>query len=105
MTPAGSHWPIIAGMAVITYALRAVPLVAPWGRIDARIEQRLRYLPSALFAALIVPSLLAPGGTLQGGVRLWAGLLGLAAGWRTRSIPVTIAAGLGAFAILRWLGF
>jgi branched-subunit amino acid transport protein len=103
MTPAGSHWPIIAGMAVITYALRAAPMIAPWGRIDPRIEQRLRYLPPALFAALIVPSLLAPAGTLEGGVRLWAGLFGLAVGWRTRSIPVTIVAGLAAFALLRRL--
>jgi branched-subunit amino acid transport protein len=104
MTPAIEHWGIIAGMAVITYVLRAAPLVAPWGQIDVRLERRLRYLPPALFAALIVPSLLAPAGTLEGGVRLWAGLFGLAAGWRTRSIPLTIVAGLGAFALLRWLG-
>jgi branched-subunit amino acid transport protein len=105
MTPqAQRQWLIIAGMAAITYLLRAGPLLAPRGRIDGRIEQRLRYLPPALFAALIVPSLLAPAGTLEGGVRLWAGLLGLAAGWRTRSIPVTIVAGLGTFALLRWLG-
>ena len=97
-----SHWLVIVGMAVITYALRSLPLIARWGRIDVRIEQRLRYLPPALFAALIVPSLLAPAGTLVGGVRLWAGLLGLAVGWRTRNIPVTILAGLGAFALLRW---
>jgi branched-subunit amino acid transport protein len=103
MTPAGSHWLIIAGMAVITYALRAAPMLAPWRRIDPRIEQRLRYLPPALFAALIVPSLLAPAGTLEGGARLWAGLIGLAVGWRARNIPATIVAGLGAFALLRWL--
>ncbi|HLW47468.1 MAG TPA: AzlD domain-containing protein [bacterium] len=103
MTPAERHWLIIAGMAAITYALRAAPLILPWRPIDVRIEQRLRYLPPALFAALIVPSLLAPAGTVQGGVRLWAGLLGLAVGWRTRSIPVTILAGLGSFALLRWL--
>lgn len=103
MTPAERHWLTIAGMAVITYVLRAAPMIAPPGRIDARIERRLRYLPPALFAALIVPSLLAPAGTLQGGIRLWAGLLGLAVGWRTRSIPATIVAGLGTFALLRWL--
>jgi branched-subunit amino acid transport protein len=27
----------------------------------------------------------------------------LVVGWRTRSIPVTIAAGLSAYALLRWL--
>ncbi len=59
---------------------------------------------STLFAALIVPSLLAPAGTLQGGVRLWAGLIGLSAGWFTRSIPITIIVGLGVYALLRWLG-
>lgn len=101
---APSHWVIIAGMAVITYVLRAAPLVIPWRRIDPRIERRLSYLPPALFAALIVPSLLAPAGTLQGGIRLWAGLLGLAVGWRTRSIPITILAGLGTYALLGRLG-
>lgn len=99
-----NHWPAIVGMAAVTYALRAAPLLAPTRRNDARLEQRLRYLPPALFAALIVPSLLAPGGMLQGGIRLLAGLFGLAVGWRTRSIPVTIIAGLGAYAVLRWLG-
>jgi branched-subunit amino acid transport protein len=103
MTLGGRHWVIIAGMAAITYALRAAPVIAPWRRIDARLERRLRYLPPALFAALIVPSLLAPAGTLEGGVRLWAGLVGLAVGWCTRSIPLTILAGLSAFALLRWL--
>lgn len=98
-----NHWPVIAGMAAITYALRAAPLIGPTGRIGAGIERRLRYLPPALFAALIVPSLLAPAGTFEGGIRLWAGLLGLAVGWRTRSIPVTIVAGLGTFALLRWV--
>lgn len=99
-----SHWPAIIGMAAVTYALRAAPLLAPARRIDARLEQRLRYLPSALFAALIVPSLLAPAGTVQGGFRLAAGVFGLLVGWRTRSIPATIVAGLGAYALLRWLG-
>lgn len=98
-----NHWPAIIGMAAVTYVLRAAPLLASARRIDVRNEHRLRYLPPALFAALIVPSLLAPAGTLQGGVRLLAGLIGLVVGWRTRSIPVTIVAGLGVYALLRSL--
>jgi len=98
-----NHWPVIVAMAAITYVLRAAPLIVPMGRIEAGLERRLRQLPPALFAALIVPALLAPAGALLGGVRLWAGLLGLVVGWRTRSIPVTIAAGLSAYALLRWL--
>ena len=98
-----NHWPVIAGMAAITYVLRAAPLIASVGRVEAVVARNLRHLPPALFAALIVPALLAPAGTMQGGVRLWAGLAGLAAGWRTRSIPVTIVTGLAAYAFLRWL--
>lgn len=97
-----NHWLVIAGMASITYMLRAAPLITSWGRVEAGVARHLRHLPPALFAALIVPALLAPAGTLDGGVRLWAGLVGLAAGWRTRSIPVTIVAGLVAYAVLRW---
>jgi len=71
--------------------------------MDVALERWLRYLPPALFAALIVPSLLAPRGTLETGPRLWAGLVGVAIGWRTRSIPATIAVGLGTFALIRWI--
>lgn len=91
-------------MVSLPISSRAAPLLAPARHIDMRIGQRLRYLPPALFAALIVPSLLAPAGTLQGGVRLWAWLIGLGAGWFTRSIPITIIVGLGVYALLRWLG-
>lgn len=98
-----NHWFVIVGMAIITYVLRAAPLIASSGRVEAALARHLRHLPPALFAALIVPALLAPSGTMQGGVRLWAGLLGLAAGWRTKSIPVTIATGLAAYAFLRWV--
>ena len=98
-----SSWSVILGMAAVTYALRALPFVLGRGGMDAALERWLRYLPPALFAALIAPSLLAPGGTLQIGPRFWAGLVGVVTAWRTRSIPATIVVGLGALAFLRWL--
>jgi branched-subunit amino acid transport protein len=98
-----SAWPVIVAMAAVTYALRVAPLVVVSDRLGTALERWLRYLPPALFAALIVPSLLAPAGAVQTGPRLWAGLVGLAIGWRTRSIPATIIVGLGMFAVFRWM--
>ncbi len=72
-----TRWLVILGMAAVTYVLRALPLVVSWGKVDRVLERGLRYIPPALFAALIVPSLLAPAGTPETGPRLWAGLFGV----------------------------
>ena len=44
-----------------------------------------------------------PGGGIEVGPTLWAGLVGAGVAWRTRSVALTIIAGLGGFACLHWL--
>lgn len=97
-------WLIILGMAVVTYATRALPLLTWRGRPGPTLERALRHVPPAIFAALIAPALLTPGGRMQAGAEVWAWLVGAAVAWWTRNMALTIVTGLGAFALLRLLG-
>jgi branched-subunit amino acid transport protein len=96
-----STWLIIAAMAAVTYATRALPLLARWRPPHPLAERALRHVPPAILAALVLPALLAPGGSPEAGPELWAGLVGAVVAWRTANMPLTIFAGLGAFAFLR----
>jgi branched-subunit amino acid transport protein len=97
-------WLTIIGMALVTYAVRALPLFTMHGAPSALLERLMRYVPPSVFAALIVPALFLSSNQLQSGALLWAGLLGVLAAWFTHSIALTIVAGLAAFALLRALG-
>lgn len=104
-------WLTILGMAVATYLTRAIPLLTLRGAINPEVERWMRYVPPAVFAALIIPNLFAPDGilfapdgSLVAGAYLWAGLIGIAAAWFSRNMVITLAVGLAAFMLLRWLG-
>ncbi|WP_029215693.1 AzlD domain-containing protein [Kallotenue papyrolyticum] len=97
-------WLTLLGMALVTYATRVMPLLTLRGAPAPRVERVLRAVPPAIFAALIVPGLVAPEGVLAVGATVWAGLLGGAVALLTRSMALTILAGLLAFAALRWWG-
>lgn len=97
-------WLTIIGMALVTYATRVIPLLTLRGAPSPRVERLLRYVPPAIFAALIVPALVAPNGRVALGLDLWAGLIGAIVAFRTKNMALTIIAGLLAFALLRALG-
>ena len=96
MIPQSTMWIVIGVVAVGTFAIRAVFLLArrsaepPPAVVDA-----LRMIPPAAFAALVVPALLRPDGPVElltpG---LLAGVLAALVAWRTRNIAATIAVGL-----------
>jgi branched-subunit amino acid transport protein len=98
-------WLTIGGMALATFATRFTPLLSMRGAPDPRVERVLRYVPPAIFAALIVPGLLMPRGQLTIGIEFWAGIVGALVAYWTRNVALTIVAGLLVFAILRWIGF
>lgn len=93
----------IAGMGLITYAIRLslflLPervILPPW------LLRALRYVPAAVLSAIIVPELLQPSGALDlslGNERLLAGLVAMLIAWRTRNVFLTVAVGL----VLLWL--
>ncbi len=94
-------WLTMLGMFIVTYGVRVLPLVAVRVKPSPAFEQMLRYVPPAVFAALIVPDLVIPQGKLETGPALFAGLIGVALAWRTQNMALTILGGVGSFVLLR----
>lgn len=96
-----SLWLTIIGMGLVTYAIRLAPILAlerlP---IPPRLRQALRFVPPAVLSAIVFPELLRPNaGPLDislGNARLLAGLIAILVAWRTKSVLLTIAIGMGA---------
>lgn len=90
-----------------TYLLRA-SLVVLLGRVtvDPRLERSFRYIAPAVLAAIVAPALmLDDGGRLVlVDPRVLAGLAAGLAAWRWRTIPATLAAGLGVYWLAGWVG-
>jgi branched-subunit amino acid transport protein len=95
-----SFWLIVAGMALVTYALRASFLLLPAGIATPPLLRRaLRYVPAAVLTAIWAPELLLQNGVLYlspGNERLLAGAVAIAVAWRWKLTSITIAAGLAA---------
>ena len=99
-----SAWFILLAMGVVTYVTRALPLLAPWRDPHPFLERLLRYVPPAIFAALLAPPILMPDtNEPEPGATLWTGLVGALVAWRTRSVALTVLIGLGVFVLLRAL--
>jgi branched-subunit amino acid transport protein len=61
----------------------------------------LHFVPIAVFAALVTPSLQGSRG--EGGIRVVAAALAAFTAWRTRQLALAIAVGMAAFWLLRLL--
>jgi branched-subunit amino acid transport protein len=100
-------WLTILGMALVTYATRVIMLLALRGEVAPWLRRWLGYVPVAVFMALILPALLIGPGerpSLLIGPALPAGVVGALVAWLTGSVLLTIATGLAAFWLLKWLG-
>ena len=93
-------WATIAGMALVTFLLRASFLVLPAGiETPPLLRRALRYVPAAILTAIWAPELLLRDEVLDLSIhneRLLAGAVAIAVAWRWRNTSVTIAAGLAA---------
>lgn len=102
-------WLTLLGMALATYATRAITMLALRGEIAPWLQRWLGYVPAAVFTALILPPLIMrdSGGAraLAIGPALPAGVVGALVAWRSGNVLLTIIAGVAAFLALRWLGF
>jgi branched-subunit amino acid transport protein len=101
-------WLTIMGMALATYATRAITMLALRGDVAPWLRRWLSYVPVAMFTALILPPLLlseqAGAKVLAIGPALPAGLVGGLVAWRTGNVLPTIVVGLATFWALRWVG-
>jgi branched-subunit amino acid transport protein len=86
-----------------TYLMRAAFLVASRPEPPARLARLLPHVGPAVLAAITVPALLAPRGTIAPAPETVTALLAAAVAWvlwrRTRSLPVALFGGL----VLSWL--
>jgi branched-subunit amino acid transport protein len=96
---------LIAGMAVLTYLTRALPLLlgSRAERLPPSALRWLRYLPPALFAAVAVPAILAP--TLAQPLAPvhpypWAALTAGVLARLTRNLPLAMVASM--LVVLGW---
>lgn len=99
-------WLAIVLAGVGTFALRASFLMAARRLVDLppRVERILRQIPPAVLAALVVPALVRPEGSLD----LWqpelaAGLVAAVVSWKTRSIALTLVTGMAVLVALQQL--
>jgi branched-subunit amino acid transport protein len=98
---------IIAGMAIVTFLLRAsFFLLPPDAGTPPLLRRALRFVPAAVLTAIWAPELLLHKGVLHLSLeneRLLAGVVAIAAAWRVRATFATIVAGLLALHLFAWL--
>jgi branched-subunit amino acid transport protein len=103
----GALWGLVAALGVATYAIR-YSFIYLFGRVERVPEpmtRALRYVPPAVFAALVVPSFVVADGAVAIGVgnaRLLAGVVAAAVAWYVENVLATIAAGIAAFWLFRF---
>src|SRR5215210_3713295 len=93
-----AFWLAVAGAGVVTFALR-LSFIALLGRIELPVllSQALRFVPAAVFTAVVVPLLFYVDGAVEvslGNERLLAGLAAVLIAYRTRSVPLTLVGGM-----------
>jgi branched-subunit amino acid transport protein len=96
---------VILAMALATYATRAPGIFLLSGRLAPGIERFLQHIPAAVFAALFAPPIFAPQGGFGPGLEAVAAIPAALAAWRTRQVLPTILTGVGAYWLLRWVGY
>lgn len=101
-------WGVVFAIGVVTFLVR-VSFIALFGRLDTvppRVKQALQFVPAAVLAALVAPSLVTIEPTLAATLtnpRLLAAAAAAAVAWRTENILATIGVGMVAFWALRFL--
>jgi len=93
-----TFWLTVAGMVAVTFGSRFAGL-ALRTELPAFWLRFLHFVPVAVFAALVAPSLAGERGEAE--IRLAAAALAALAAWRTRQLWLAIATGMIAFWLLR----
>jgi branched-subunit amino acid transport protein len=100
-------WVLICVIGVLTFLIRLsfIGLFAYFDDIPPQAERVLRFVPAAVLAALVFPSIitLESGG---GGIaidKLAAGLIAGGVAWRTESVILTIGTGMVVLWLVRFM--
>lgn len=93
-----SFWLTVAGMLAVTFGSRLAGLGLR-AKLPPFWLRFLHFVPIAVFAALVTPSVQGADG--EGEIRIVAAAIAALAAWRTRQLWVAIAAGMAVFWLLR----
>jgi branched-subunit amino acid transport protein len=98
---------LIAGMALVTFAIRYTVLALS-GRITLapRFLQLLRFVPPTVLTAIVVPAVLMPQDALWldfTNARLVGAMAAIAVGFWRKNLLLTILVGMAVFLV--WKGF
>jgi branched-subunit amino acid transport protein len=100
-----SIWLTFLGMFAVTYAARAIPLLLLRNEPPPWLATWLRYVPPAVFTALIVPSEVSQvvdgARVLAFGPGLGAAVVGAVVAWHTENAILTVVIGMCAFWVIR----
>lgn len=95
----------IVGMALVTYLPRALPILFMSSRTLPRLlEVWLSYIPPAVLAALVAPSLLVDKGEIHlafDNVFLWASIPTVIIAGRTKNLFLSVLSGMAIVAVAR----
>jgi branched chain amino acid efflux pump len=103
-----SLWLAVVGAGAVTFALR-LSFIALLGRIELPLllSRALRFVPAAVFTAVVVPLLFYVDGALEisiGNERLLAGIAAILIAWRIGSVPLTLVGGMVTLWALQAIG-
>ena len=103
----GDFWIVTAVAAVGTFLLRySFILVMDMIAMPRAVTRMLRFIPAAVLTALVIPAVVfhktAAGAAMDWRRMLAAGVAALVA-WKTRSMPLTIVAGMAALWGVKYL--
>ena len=93
-----TFWATVAGMVAVTFGSRLAGL-SLHRPLPGTAQRFLHFVPIAVFAALITPSL--AGGEGEGEIRVVAAVVAAVAAWRSSRLWVAIAVGMATFWLLR----
>jgi branched-subunit amino acid transport protein len=98
-------WLIMLIGGMLTFGIR-FSFIYLLGRVEIpeNIRRSLRFVPPAVLSALILPELLMPAGQFDVSLdnhRWLAGLVAILIAWRTKSVLLTILAGVAALLVLQ----
>lgn len=99
-----SLWSIMLGIGILTYGVR-LSFILLMERIEVPniLQRALRFVPVAVFSAIIFPELLVHEGVLNlslSNARLLAGILAALVAWRTKNVVFTILVGMTGLLVL-----
>jgi branched chain amino acid efflux pump len=104
----GAVWVVIAGAGAVTFLTRAsFILFADPHRFPHGFRVALAFVPPAVLAAIVVPGLLSPAGTVDlslANPRWIAGLVAIGVAMRVRNPLASILAGMATLWALQYLG-